>query len=80
MCFKVQHTEERGEDAEDGDRNQLQSLTGCTVKTCPRNELEMIFFSPLRVTVKPFSLNMMWDGTQSCTFYDTDSNSYILVT
>lgn len=50
MCFKVQHTEERGEDAEDGDRNQLQSLTGCTVKTCPRNELkilEMISFFPL---------------------------------
>lgn len=79
MCFKVQHTEERGEDAEDGDRNQLQSLTGCTVKTCPRNELKILemisFFSSLRVTVKPFSLNMVWDGTQSCTFYDADSNS-----
>lgn len=66
MCFKVQHTEERGEDAEDGDRNQLQSLTGCTVKTFPRNELkilEMISFFPSQSNSKTifFEHDVGWD-------------------
>lgn len=66
----VQHTEERGEDPEDGDRNQLffQNLKGGAQRqNCPQNALKADEEPLAQIDgrdLKPWKLS---DGTKLCT-------------